>query len=254
MNVLRLQNITQQFGGLVAVSNVSMEVEENKIVGIIGPNGAGKTTFFNIITGMYTPTKGKVYYMDRDITGLKPHKITELGLARTFQNIRLFGNMTVLENVIVGMHCRTKSTAFDAIIKSKRHRQEEQQNIERAAQYLQKTGLWELRYALAKNLPYGLQRRLEIARAMATEPKILFLDEPAAGMNEQETQSLMALIRELKRMGYTVLLIEHDMQLVMNICEQVYVLDHGELIAQGTPEQIKANPRVIEAYLGKEAD
>lgn len=250
--VLRAEKITQRFGGLTAVSKVDMQVEKNQIVGIIGPNGAGKTTFFNIITGMYNPTEGKVLYREKDITGLKPYKITDLGLARTFQNIRLFENMTALENVIVGMHTRTKAGVIDAIFRTPRHRKEEKVAEEKAEEYLRQTGLYEHRYSLAKSLPYGLQRRLEIARAMASQPEILLLDEPAAGMNEQETADLMQFIRELQEMGYTIILIEHDMKLVMNICEHIYVLDHGELIAHGGPEEIQSNQRVVEAYLGKE--
>jgi len=252
--VLRTDKITQRFGGLVAVDEVSIELKKNEIVGIIGPNGAGKTTFFNAVTGMRVPTEGRVYYRDEEITGRKPYQITRLGLARTFQNIRLFHNMTAIENVMIGAHTRTKSNYLDAVFRTRRHKIAEKQAEDKALEVLKLTGIEQYKYDYATSLPYGLQRRLEIARAMASDPEILLFDEPAAGMNEQETSDLVEFIRELKGYGYSILLIEHDMKLVMNICERIYVLDHGALIAEGDPETIKANPSVIEAYLGKDID
>ena len=249
--ILRTEGVTQRFGGLVAVNNVSFELRKGEIVGIIGPNGAGKTTFFNDMTGMYIPTEGKVYFKDIDITGKKPYEITALGMARTFQNIRLFYRMTALENVMVGMHTRTKANLIDCILRTPNHRRTEKEAEKRALEVLELTGLSAHKYDYATSLPYGLQRRLEIASAMATNPEVLLFDEPAAGMNEAETSDLMEFIRQLQGMGYSILLIEHDMRLVMNICERLYVLDHGNLIAQGKPEDIKSNQQVIEAYLGK---
>ena len=245
--------VTQRFGGLTAVNEVHFDVERNKITSIIGPNGAGKTTLFNCITGIYTPTSGSILYKENDITGMKPYKIASMGVARTFQNIRLFAEMTVIENVIVGTHTTTKANLFDVMFRLPRHKSEEREAEEKAERILEQTGLLQHKYSYATSLPYGLQRRLEIARALASEPELLLFDEPAAGMNEQETDSLMEFIHEIKDMGYTVLLIEHDMKLVMAICDKIYVLDQGELIAQGAAEDIKANQRVIEAYLGKEA-
>lgn len=250
--ILRAENVSQHFGGLIALSDVTMHVKKGEIVGIIGPNGAGKTTLFNIITGLCAPTHGKIYFHDKNITGMKPHSITPLGLARTFQNIRLCGGMTALENVMVGAYCRTNSSLLDALLRDRRHKKAEINAQNKAINVLKLTNLYEYRYEQATSLAYGLQRRLEIARAMATDPEILLFDEPAAGMNEQETADLMEFILEVRSMGYTILLIEHDMRLVMNICDRLYVLDHGALIAQGVSEMIRKHPQVIEAYLGKE--
>jgi branched-chain amino acid transport system ATP-binding protein len=241
-----------KFGGLVSVNKMDFDLYTHEIVGIIGPNGAGKTTFFNVLTGIYKPTSGTVCYHDRDITGKKLYEITALGLARTFQNIRLFPHMTVLETIMLGMHTRTKSGLPDALLRTPGFRKTEKESEAKALELLKLTGLDKYRYEYGTSLPYGMQRRLEIARAMASEPEILLLDEPAAGMNEQETADLSAFIKELRDMGYTIVLIEHDMRLVMNICDRLYVLDHGILIAHGKPEEISAHPQVIEVYLGKE--
>ena len=249
---LKTVGVTQRFGGLCAVSDANIEVFQNEIVGIIGPNGAGKSTLFNDITGMYVPTEGKVFFEGQDITGKKPYQITKMGLARTFQNIRLFPTMTVLENVMLGCHCRTKTNLIDVVFHTRRCKEEEESSRSKAVEILNITGLYDFRFHYATSLPYGLQRRLEFARALASDPKILMFDEPAAGMNEQETGDLMDFIRKLKGMGYTIVLIEHDMKLVMNVCERIYVLDHGATIANGTPAEIKTNVRVVEAYLGKE--
>lgn len=252
-SILKVSGVTQRFGGLTALQDVNMEIREREIIGVIGPNGAGKTTLFNIITGIYTPTEGKVFLLDQDITGLKPHVITAKGFSRTFQNIRLFARMTVLDNVLLGMHTRSKSNLADAVFHTARKRREEKACKARAFEILRLLNLYDVRYELATCLPYGLQRKVEIARALACEPKLLLLDEPAAGMNGQETAELLEIIRKLKQMGYTILLIEHDMKFVMNICERIYVLNYGIPIAEGAPEHIKQNPAVIEAYLGKDA-
>lgn len=250
--ILKTDHITQRFGGLVALSDISMEVCSGEIIGIIGPNGAGKTTLFNVITGIYSPTEGHVSLLGQDVTGWKPHKITQLGFARTFQNIRLYPRMSVRDNVISGMHCHTGSGIFASIFNTKSKRLEDKKCEEEADEILKLLDLFKDRFEMSTSLPYGAQRKLEIARALATHPKLLLLDEPAAGMNEQETEELAGIVYRLKEMGYTILLIEHDMKFVMNICERLYVLNNGCMIASGTPEEIKVNPVVVEAYLGKE--
>lgn len=263
MNVLRTESITMQFGGLTAVKDFSLELNKGEIVALIGPNGAGKTTAFNMITGVYTPTKGKVIYnaksivdgkeqyKERDITGLRPDQITALGIARTFQNIRLFKDLSVLDNVLIANHLRIKSNIFEAILKLPRYKKEEKYMIEKSMALLEKVGLADHKDEKSSSLPYGQQRRLEIARALATDPQILLLDEPAAGMNPKESEDLTIFIKQIRdEFDLTVFMIEHHMQVVMGISNRIYVLDYGITIAQGSPYEIQNNQKVIEAYLG----
>ncbi len=255
--ILDINDFSMVFGGLRAVDHVNMHVDEGEIVALIGPNGAGKTTLFNCVTGVYTPSEGDITVCAANekvlrTNGMKPNRITELGLARTFQNIRLFSTMTALENVMIGRHPKLKAGVFGAIFRDKKTRAEEEKIIDDSMVILKKLGLEKHANEAASSLPYGDQRLLEIARAMATEPQLLLLDEPAAGMNPQETKELDDTIKRIRdEEGITILLIEHDMSLVMSLSERIYVLDYGKLIAEGTPKEVKANPAVIKAYLGE---
>ncbi|HEY5157960.1 MAG TPA: ABC transporter ATP-binding protein [Anaerolineales bacterium] len=254
MAILVSKKVTKRFGGLEAVSKVDLEVKEHAIYSIIGPNGAGKTTFFNCVTGFYTPEEGEILFNSRNITGLSPDRVTRLGISRTYQNIRLFKNMTVLENILVGMEPHLKSGLLGGIFRDRRTNKEEKSSVEEALRLLVFIGLKGLGDLLATNLPYGQQRRLEIGRALASKPSLLLLDEPTAGMNPSETQDMVNFIRRLRdELGITILLIEHQMRVVMSISEQITVLDFGQKIAEGTPLEIQKNPRVVEAYLGRGA-
>ncbi|HEX3010782.1 MAG TPA: ABC transporter ATP-binding protein [Syntrophomonadaceae bacterium] len=249
--ILHTDNITMQFGGLKAVADLNLDVNEGQIVGLIGPNGAGKTTVFNMITGVYTPTKGKVLFRQKDITGLSPNRITSLGIARTFQNIRLFQTMTVMENVMISKHVRLKANPFDAVLGLPRYTVARRHHYDECMELLQKVQLDNVVNERATSLPYGKQRRLEIVRALATQPALLLLDEPAAGMNPNESQELMQFIARIRdEFKITVLMIEHHMEVVMGICEKIYVLDYGVNLAEGTPAEIQNNEQVIAAYLG----
>ena len=259
-SLLDIKQLTMDFGGLRALDHIDLDVKAGEIAALIGPNGAGKTTFFNCITGIYKPTEGDMFISPtgkerQRINGLKPNQVTESGMARTFQNIRLFQNMTVLENVMMGRHCRMHTGIPGAVFKNKATRREERQVVEDSYTILEKIGLGQFVNEFAKNLPYGAQRRLEIARAMATEPFLLLLDEPAAGMNNQETIELDELILKIRsKENIAILLIEHDMKLVMSLSDRIFVMDYGKKIAQGTPAEIKSNSAVIKAYLGEELD
>lgn len=251
--LLKVDNVSMVFGGLRAVSNLSMHIDEGELIGLIGPNGAGKTTAFNMITGVYTPTEGKVYFNGQQSSGKKSYQVTQMGMARTFQNIRLFSELSVIDNVKIAYNMHVTYNLADAIVRDGKYLSEEDYITQKAMDLLKIFHLEEEAHEVAKNLPYGKQRRLEIARALATEPKLLLLDEPAAGMNPQETKELMEMIRWIrKEFNLSILLIEHDMGLVMGVCERIYVLEYGMKIAEGTPEEIKHNARVIEAYLGEE--
>jgi len=248
---LEIKNLSKSFGGLRACSDVSLELKQNSLTGLIGPNGAGKTTVFNLITGVYLPTDGQIIYKGRDISGLQPHTINQMGIARTFQNIRLFPNLSVLDNVRIAYHPHAGYNLFDSILGNRHFQIKDKELTERTVEFLSVFNLHDRLDEIAKNLPYGEQRRLEIARALAAEPELLLLDEPAAGMNPQETVVLMDLIHFIReRFNLTILLIEHQMRVVMGICETIHVMDFGQIIARGTPQEIQTNEKVIEAYLG----
>jgi branched-chain amino acid transport system ATP-binding protein len=251
--VLEASGVTMRFGGLLAVNNVNMTVREGEIVGLIGPNGAGKTTFFNCLTGLYKPTSGQVRFAGQPLAP-KPRAVVRAGMARTFQNIRLFANMTALENVMVGRYCRTSSGAFTSVVRGPKFRREELATRERAQELLEFVGLGKSSEHLSRNMPYGDQRRLEIARALATDPKLILLDEPTAGMNPQETRQASDLIFKIRDSGLSVVVIEHDMRFIFNLCDRVLCLVRGETLVEGTPDEVQSDPRVIEAYIGTGED
>ncbi len=253
-DLVEVKNLTMKFGGLLALDNISFTIKRGEILGLIGPNGAGKTTCFNAMTGVYKPTSGQVLLEGRVLNGVKQHKITRAGLARTFQNIRLFGEMTALENVVVGLDARHKTSVIGALLRLPRHIREEKSAIERGMALLEFVGIADQAATLSRHLPYGSQRRLEIARALATDPKVLCLDEPAAGFNPAEKEELMQLIRTIRDDGYTVLLIEHDMKLVMGVTDRIVVLEFGKKIADDVPSVIREDPKVVSAYLGEPED